>query len=228
MTLRDAGDLVAAIDSFKAVVALQAESPEAHNDLGAVLLMQGDINAAVDAFRRAIDLDPHCGMAYENYASAHVFRQADTEAVASMETLAADSSITDELRISLSFSLGKAHADRGAFDTAFAHYKRANKLKRRTLEFDADWHRDTVSRTIACFGRELFMQKRGLGAESERPVFILGMPRAGTTLVEQILASHPGVEGTHELPDLGRVARSIGLKRDDKKVYPGVVPELSD
>jgi len=83
-------------------------------------------------------------------------------------------------------------------------------------------------RFIETFSKGFLDERAGTGCPSNAPILIVGLPRSGSTLIEQILASHPDVEGTHELPDLGRVARSVGLGRDDRKAYPQVVPFLSD
>jgi len=87
---------------------------------------------------------------------------------------------------------------------------------------------DLHDRFIETFSKEFLSERLGSGCQSDAPIFIVGLPRSGSTLIEQILASHPDVEGTHELPDLGRVARSVGLGRDDRKAYPQVVPLLDD
>jgi tetratricopeptide (TPR) repeat protein len=171
MVMRDAGDLDGAIRSFEHVVELQPQVPESHNDLGAVLLMHGNMDAACHSFRKAIELNPRYGLAYENLASAYVFSQADTEDIARMETLEARDDIPDDLRVSLSFSLGKARADCGDFDASFRHYRRANETRRRAVSFDADAHREAVSRTIECFSRERVADKRGFGVDSELPLF---------------------------------------------------------
>jgi hypothetical protein len=115
----------------------------------------------------------------------------------------------DDDRLHLHFALGKALEDRGEAESAFAHYSQGNRLRRSALRYDADETERLVERAIALFTPAFLAERDGLGCPAPDPIFILGMPRAGSTLVEQILASHSKVEGTMELPDIPALARRL-------------------
>jgi hypothetical protein len=117
--------------------------------------------------------------------------------------------IGDEDRFHLDFALGKAFEDRKEADRSFAHYAAGNALRRTQLVYDADETERFVDDCIALATPDFFANRAGWGSDAPDPIFILGMPRAGSTLVEQILASHSRIEGTTELPDLPALARRI-------------------
>jgi len=112
----------------------------------------------------------------------------------------------------LCFALGKAYQDVKNYERAFAYLSKGNQIKRGSINFDLATVQEACDRTIKEFSRELFAQNRAVGFNSELPIFILGMPRSGTTLVEQILASHPQVHGAGELPYLQQLAKALSRK----------------
>ena len=125
-----------------------------------------------------------------------------------------------EDRFHLDFALGKALEDRGQADAAFAHYAAGNALRKTELDYDADETTRLVDRLIELCDAEFFADRAGQGCDAPDPVFVLGMPRAGSTLVEQILSSHSLIEGTTELPDIPAMARRGGG-------FPANLPGLS-
>jgi hypothetical protein len=139
------------------------------------------------------------------------------------------SDLTDEDRFHLEFALGKAREDAGAFEASFGSYARGNALRRRSLVYEADETTDQVRRAVALFTPQFFAERAGLGCPAPDPIFVVGLPRAGSTLVEQILASHSQVEGTQELPDIITLARRLGGKarRASEGRYPEVLGELT-
>ena len=129
----------------------------------------------------------------------------------------------------LCFTLGKALEDRQQFDEAFKVYRLANKVRRKTVNWDADDHHRNMNRLAAFFNQQFFEERKNWGCMDGSPIFVVGLPRAGSTLLEQILASHSQVEGTMELPDIISIARRLGGKKNraDESRYPEVVAELS-
>lgn len=176
---------------------------------------------SVDAYRRALALQPTLGEAWWSLANLKTVRFGDEDVDAMMSALEAPD-LTKEERFHLHFALGKALEDRKDAEASFSHYAEGNRLRRRLLDYDPSVMREHVDRSIALFTREFFAARDGLGSPSSEPIFILGMPRAGSTLVEQILSSHPEIEGTAELPDIPGIARRLDgrKKKGDRSFYP--------
>jgi len=157
--------------------------------------------------RKALEIAPNLVGAYHAIANAKRFAPGDPD-LAEMERLNASLTLPS-LRAPLAFALGKAYEDIGEDDKAFAAYKEGNDIRRRLLVFNTQGARENVAMTKSLYTRELIEQLAGVGDPSEVPVFIVGMPRSGTTLTEQIIASHPDVHGAGELPTLGVVAKPV-------------------
>ncbi|MEE9139761.1 MAG: tetratricopeptide repeat protein, partial [Alphaproteobacteria bacterium] len=211
--LRKQGKLDDAMKCFTRALRLKPDSAEAHNDLGNAFKEQGKLDRAVESYRRAIECRPDCVQAHYNLAVIERAREGDP-AFEVLEPLRDDPSLPLNDAIEVHFTLGKMYADIGEHERAFRRYRRGNELRtvaaeRRGQRFDAVQHRRLIDRTIEIFTAGFFAERRGYGAEPELPVLIVGMPRSGTTLIEQILASHPKVFGAGELPDLGNIARGL-------------------
>jgi tetratricopeptide (TPR) repeat protein len=179
---------------------------------------------AVAAYRQAIALTPSLGEAYWSLADlkAEPLTAADEAAIA--EQLERPD-ITPDDRVNLHFALGKALEDRGGRDPeAFAHYAEGARLHPRAEGYDPDEDSRLMSRAKRVFTGPFFAERKDWGCPAEDPIFILGMPRSGSTLVEQILASHSAVEGTMELPDIGYLASRLGGDAPDP--YPEVLGRL--
>jgi hypothetical protein len=159
------------------------------------------------------------GEAWWSLANLKTVRFDDAD-IAAMEAALNAPSLEASDRFHLHFALGKAQEDRGGVDTAFAHYAQGNALRRSELPYDADETTRFVDRLIEIATPEFFAARSGYGCDAPDPVFVLGMPRAGSTLVEQILSSHSLVEGTSELPDVPILAR-----RDPR--YPLNLPDIA-
>ncbi len=195
--------------------------------LGHVLKTIGKQDDAIEAYRKCVKHNPGHGEAWWSLANLKTFRFEPDE-IATMEALVADERIGDEPRANFQFALGKACEDAKEYTRAFDYYRDGNDNRRQREVYDPVQTKDLHDKFIEVFSKGFFEKHAGAGDPSPAPIFIVGLPRSGSTLIEQILASHPDVEGTHELPELSRVARSIGTKRDDRKVYPQAVSELSD
>src|SRR5262249_14941327 len=154
----------------------------------------------------ALALTPTLGEVWWSLANLKTVRFTEAD-IAAMESALTQPDLRDEDRFHLDFALGKAREDQKAYAASFAHYAAGNALRRQSVDYDPDETTAFVDRSIALFTSEFFAERAGQGHEARDPIFILGMPRAGSTLVEQILSSHSQVEGTSELPDIPALAR---------------------
>ncbi len=211
--------------------ALAAENPHAadlHLSIGHALKTLGRQSEAIEAYRRAADVQPSFGDAYWSLANLKTYRfdEADIELMQAQE---ARPEVGVHDRAHLCFALGKALEDRGAFAESFGFYERGNGIKREELGYRPETIERNAARQIAFFTPEFVASRACVGCDCPDPIFIVGLPRAGSTLLEQILASHPEVEGTMELADISRlVVRLQGRDHDENEPrYPGVLGELS-
>ena len=183
---------------------------------------------AIDAYHRAIAIRPHFGDAYWSLANLKTYRFSD-EDIAHLRAAEQDESLDSMDRYHICFALGKAFEDRKAYELSWHYYARGNAMKRAESKYRADiLEQNTRNQTQVCT-REFFESRRDWGCPAPDPIFILGLPRAGSTLLEQILASHSLVEGTQELANIPRYALQLqGLNPDlDNPRYPQSLTELT-
>jgi len=217
--LNKSGKFEEAVDAFKVALEKQPDHGGSLAGLGHSLKTIGRQEEAIDTYRGCIKAFPAFGEAYWSLANLKTFRFSDDE-IATMERNVADEKLLDETRVNFNYSLGKAYEDRGDFDLAFECYDRGNQLRRPHENYDpvqTEFVHDQIIETIT---PELLQQNEGYGHPDNSPIFIVGLPRSGSTLVEQILASHSQVDGTHELPDLPRVIRTINQQKPEGDGYP--------
>jgi len=182
---------------------------------------------SIAAYRKAISLRPSFGAAYWSLASLKTY-SFSPEDIETMRTQSARTDISEEDRIHFAFALGKALEDIGKFEEAFVHYEKGNALSRNlTIRFEED-STEFLNRAKAVFTPGFFASHSGSGSTAPDPIFIVGLPRSGSTLVEQILSSHSQVEGTAELPALFEMAVRLGgaLDPNDPRAYPQVLTTL--
>jgi len=194
---------------------------------GHALKTAGQQARSIEAYRRSIDLTPQLGEAYWSLANLKTFRFT-AEDIAAMRARLADDGLAAEDRYHFHFALGKALEDARDFGASFTHYAEGNRLRRDAAPYSAGRTTAAVKRSRALFTEEFFASREGCGARDHDPIFVVGLPRAGSTLVEQILASHSRVEGTMELPDVPAIVHSLasGDEHDAPARYPGVVAKL--
>ena len=202
------GDYAAAIDIYTHLVAAYPSNAQVWLSYGHALKTAGHQERAVAAYARCIELVPEFGDAYWSLANLKTFRFAD-EQIATMRNALARADLDEEHRLHFEFALGKALEDRGEYADSFRHYDAGNGLRLRRIPYDADDTSTRLGRARETYTREFFGARAGCGHQAADPIFIVGMPRAGSTLVEQILASHPAVEGTMELPELISITRAL-------------------
>ncbi len=175
---------------------------------GHTLKTEGRLQEGIDAYRRSIALEPAFGEAWWSLANLKTFRFEAAE-IAAMEAKAEDPAVKDVDRLHFEFALGKACEDAGDWPTAFAHYEKANALQRARVKYDADHNTARLNHLKSVLTREFFEARAGSGDPAPDPIFIVGLPRSGSTLIEQILSSHSAVEGTLELPEMISIAREL-------------------
>lgn len=200
--------------------------PECWLRLGNVLRVLGRRDEAVAAFRKALALQPSFGRAWWGLAQLNTFRFEDDD-TAQMETEAQRPDIRADSRIPLLFALGRAYDQRKAYEKAFGYYARGNALYRLEIRHDPKVLTDYVARAKGVFTPDFFRAREGFGQKSREPIFLVGMSRAGSTLVEQILASHSQVEGTRELFHLSAIAQRLQIDAGaGGSAYPALLEPL--
>jgi tetratricopeptide (TPR) repeat protein len=190
---------------------------------GHALKTVGRQDEGIVAYRKSIALLPSLGESYWSLANLKTFRFSPDE-IAAMRTQLARSDISEEDRFHLDFALGKALEDAGAYAQSFEHYASANALRRQSLDYSADATSEHVCRSKAVFTREFFAARADAGCKACDPIFVVSLPRAGSTLIEQILSSHSAIEGTMELQDVNFLVRHLGER--PRKSRPEDYPEL--
>lgn len=201
------GDFDEAIQLYERVLERAPSQARVWVSYGHMLKTVGRLDEGIAAYRKAVAIRPTLGEAWWSLANLKTIRFDEVD-VSTMEAALAQPGIGEEDRFHLEFAIGKALHDLGEFDGAFAHYAAGNALRRRYHPYRPEETSRMVDRSIEVFTSDLLSATGGCAAPD--PIFIVGMPRAGSTLVEQILASHSQVEGTSELPDMPMVARAGG------------------
>ncbi|HEX2817219.1 MAG TPA: sulfotransferase, partial [Phenylobacterium sp.] len=197
---------VAAI--YEGLLADYPKQPRLWLNYGHTLRAVGRREDAVAAYQKSLELAPGLGDAYWSLANLKVAALTSADEAAMLEALARPELTADD-RLHLHYALGKALEDRGDAQGAFGHYAEGAALRRAETAYDPDATTALVRRAQALFTPEFLADRAGMGSASDAPIFIVGLPRSGSTLIEQILASHSQVEGTMELPDIGFIARGF-------------------
>lgn len=192
--------------AYKKVLQIDANNAEAFGSLGNLYFEKGQTEPAIENLRRAIALSPSFAEFHYSLSRMKKFKRHDPDLVA-IEKLLEESVLSDEELSYLNFAAAKAYADLGDDDVFFSHLEKANFHHRKFEPYDAKADEERVDRIIAFFDPSRIKTDTGADPDSVQPVFILGMPRSGTSLVEQILASHPQVRGAGELPYLALLTR---------------------
>ena len=226
ISLSNNSQLEEAITAYEKALHLKPDYADVCNNMGFTYSTMGRFEDALHWYNRALELDPGMGGACLNIARAKRFTSKDTTEIQQIEKLLEKPDQSIQSRTATHFALGKIYQDCEQPDQAFNHYAKANQLKRKGIQHNPDEHTARISAIIEIFTADFFKQFSDYGHNSEVPVFILGMPRSGTTLVEQILASHPMAHGAGEQTMIGRTAGGLQKTLNTIKPYPFCVPLL--
>jgi tetratricopeptide (TPR) repeat protein len=221
------GDYDRALEEFDRVLARMPGDPNTLTSKGHALKTCGRADDAVAAYRQALVSQPRHGEACYSLANLKTYQFRDDE-LEHMQELEDDPNLGHMDRVYLAFALGKAHEDRKDFETSFRHYARGNALKKAQSRYDADRMREEFEAQMEVCDSALFESRTRCGHPAPDPIFILGLPRAGSTLLEQILSSHSAVDGTLELPNVLSLSQRLRRRQiDDRRPgYPGILHEL--
>ena len=220
VALNDKGAEEAAIDSFKQALKIKPDYAEAYNNMGDILKGQGNSEAAANSFSQAVKIQPDNAEAHRLLSSLSRYKEHDDHFV-KMQNLYLDPTITDDQRCHLSFALSKASEDLNEIGQSFTYLKAGNELRKKILSYDIKQDIELFSQLKKSFPSIAGVALHSIGEKSElKPIFILGMPRSGTTLVEQIVSSHSEVAGAGELRYVEKFGQSIakGLIKPNSEV----------
>ena len=217
-----------ALGLYRKLLDARPNEPTLWMSCGHILKTLGEQPDSVAAYRRAIAIRPTLGEVWWSLANLKTIQFEDSD-IEAMQAALESGEVSDEDSFHLHFALGKALEDRKEAEASFTHYAEGNRLRRAQLRHDPDEIQRHVERSTALLTQDFFAQRCGQGCEARDPIFIIGLPRAGSTLVEQILASHPAIEGTAELPDIPAITRRLGGRKrwSEDTNYPECLAGLS-
>ena len=227
------GDYTESIEVYEAVLKEYADQPKVWMSYGHALKTAGRLPESIAAYRGAIAKAPALGEAYWSLANLKTYRfsAADVRAMREQLANASANTLAEEDRLHFEFALAKALEDEGQYEESFALYAAGNARRLKLHPYDAA---EVTRHSVRCqtlLSAEFFKKRAGFGLHARDPIFIVGLPRAGSTLIEQILASHSQVEGTMELPDIPAIARELVLrgqaKGNEGPGYPDVLESLT-
>ena len=219
-----------AIAQYLDMIKSNPSDPRLFISLGHIYNTQGAPEKAAEAFKQAYGLNPNFGDAYWSLANTKSYKF-DDQQISAMQDAEAGSAIALVDQVQINFALGKALEDRRDYQSAFQHYAKGNELKKSTTDYAAVQLQRRIDSQIAVFTAEFLQSKQGLGNPAADPIFIVGLPRSGSTLLEQILASHSQVDGTmelHNILDLAKRLRGRSDDNDEQPRYPRIITELED
>ena len=222
------GDYERAVPLYRELLREMPEDPELHLSIGHALKTQGKTAEAIAAYRAAAKVKADCGDAFWSLANLKTYRFTDDELARMCAAEAAPGTRPID-RYHLAFAIGKALEDRAQYAEAFAYYERGNALKKTECRYQPGvTERNTRLQKAVCTA-EFFAARSGFGCTSAAPIFIVGLPRSGSTLIEQILATHSAVEGTMELADIPRMVQELEGRSEDQGEprYPAVLARLA-
>ncbi len=221
------GEYPAAIEIYADILQKYARHPKIWLSYAHALKTAGHQDRAVEAYRTCVKLDPSFGEAWWSLANLKTVRFTEAD----LDTMLAQlqrTDIDDEARHNFEFAVGKAFEDARDYAQSFQHYAAGNALRRKMVLYNADDTSTRMQRSKRLFTKEFFADRAGTGTVAADPIFIVGLPRSGSTLIEQILASHSAVEGTMELPEIISMTRELRQQsaKTDSISYHEVLAKL--
>lgn len=214
-----------AIEAFESALRIAPDKAGAMCSIGHHLKTIGKTDEAIAKYRECIAAEPDHAESYWSLANLKTFNFDDDE-IAAMEGLLEGSSLPDESRVQIHNALGLGFERRKNYKSAFEHFDQCNELRRKAESYDPVEFETRLDREIEIMDAGFFAERTDVGDPDESPIFIVGLPRSGSTLIEQILASHSMVDGTHELGDLPRVVNKLARSTGKKRGYPDTLPDL--
>ncbi len=217
-----------ALKIYERVLKNYPNQARAQMNYGHTLKTVGRLDESIAAYRKCIELAPGIGEAYWSLANLKTYRFSDKDLALMRSQVTTEGGDPDD-QAHIAFALGKALEDRKEFDESFRYYKRGNAIRRVNHRYNSQINVLNTARQIKTLDEGFFAERSGWGCDAPDPIFILGLPRAGSTLLEQILASHSQVEGTAELTDIITISRKLGQKSRENPAskYPEILTELS-
>lgn len=228
VALNKLGDCDEAIKLYEDILAKHSQYSKIWHSFGHTLKTAGLQERAVQAYRHSIRLEPRYGEAYWSLANLKTFRFTEND-IAEMQLQLSAENLSVGDRFHFDFALGKALEDQGEYAESFQHYEKANQLRKTLIHYASKRNQQKVEECKTLFTSAFFHERKNFGISSAEPIFILGMPRSGSTLLEQILSSHSLVEGTMELPDVISITKSLyrKLKGPNAKTYYPTLLEMT-
>ena len=214
-TLSELGRQDDAVAQFRKAIEIDPDHAKAHSNLGTALSELGRLDEGVAHYRKAIEINPEFAEAYRHLTFSKTYSKYDDD-IRVMEEIFAQPDIPDEQRMHLAFGLGKSFEDLQQYEKAFEFFAEGNAIKRKSFNFEIEKWDTYFKKLKATLDSSLFRRHQGVGCADETPIFILGMPRSGTTLIEQILASHREVHAAGELVTLSKTIEASF----DERTYP--------
>jgi len=218
------GETDRAIASYRKAIKINPRHNKAHKGLGNLLSDLGEIDGAIASYRRVIEIDPGNADVYRTLSSNKKYTKYDDD-IEAMESLYESKNISEVPKMHLAFGLGKAYEDLGEYEKSMQFILQATRLKRASLDYSISESENLFDNIKTTFTSSFFSAREGMGNQDRTPIFILGMPRSGTSLVEQILASHADVFGAGELNDLPVLIRKIA-PADSSRQFPANITDL--
>ena len=228
VTLQQTNKQEEALELYNKILNIDKKNPEILVSKGHLQKTFGDLKGSIDSYKKSYKIDQYYGDAYWSLANLKTYKFNDEE-IMQLEKMTKDEFINDNEKIYMSFALGKAFEDRGEYDKSFTNYQNGNSLKKEFTKFDLKLFDEECNNQKEVCTSDLFDSKADWGLETKEPIFVLGLPRVGSTLIEQILASHSMVEATHELPNILALSHKLNLRKVQEKTsrYPEILLSLS-
>ncbi len=223
------GDYETALSTFDEILQQIPADPVTLTSKGHAHKTCGDYDEAVAAYRAAIESAPHHGEAYYSLANLKVYSFSDAE-IERMHAQERNRNLSHMDRVHLGFALGKAYEDEGDFATSFKYYEQGNRLRKTQATYKAEQMSKDLEAQQAVCTKEFFERRSCVGCDAPDPIFIVGLPRAGSTLLEQILSSHSQVDGTLELPNILSLSQQLRRRARQGSLppYPAILEEITD
>ena len=216
-----------ALENYKKVLRMRPQHAGALLGAGHTLKTIGRQDEAIEAYRKCLDVKSNNGETYWSLANLKTYQLTDNDINEMQAAVADGDSLTEQSLVNFLFALAKASEDKGDYERAWDYYTRGNTKQRMLEHYDPVQTEVAHDEIITVFNADFLKEKGGLGNPDAAPIFVVGLPRSGSTLIEQILASHSQVEGTAELPYLGRVAVSLNRGSSGRKKYPFSMRDLT-